>query len=429
MAMMDLGVSVLILLALVCWARTHFLKDERWFVALGFYFFTALAVLMKGPQGAVLPVAIVGCFALWTRQVPAIWKGRTLLLGVLLFFAVAAPWYHAMALRFGKTYVRHFFFQENIHRIFGSQRGLWERLVRFPSSLFEAFAAFGLWNFFLAPSLFLGMRELFRRRRGDRAVGFVTIWVLCVFLGFSLTWANAARYFQPLIPGAALLTGVYLSRVAQPDARLRRGLGIPLGLSALFVVASFGGVAWMWPRIDIGSSAPVWAAGGLTVLFVSSLVWILRRRRWEWAPFQLGLFMVVALVVGFGWAAERISLKPNERLSRTLTQMQPSDFSVGVTSYDAEKELVYFARLRPRVVRGLSETFDFLIRNPKACLIASRQEYESLPEEVRAPLKIQAVAWGWPTIRMRMFSEPDPINAAFRKVEWLLLVQDRSLSS
>ena len=429
MAMMDLGLSVLILLALGCWVRSVFLQDDRWRIVIGFYGSMALAVLMKGPQGAVIPLGIVGLYSLWAGILSPVLQGKRALFGTILFLLIALPWYIGMALQFGERYIQHFFFQENVQRILGANVTLWDRLIKFPQSFFEAFAPFGLWNLLLWPAIGLGVRELFRAKSGDRRAGFLTLWVLSLFLGFSFTWANAARYFQPFIPGASLLVGGIAHLIPWEGRPWRWGGAAAIALSVFFVCAVAGAALGIWPMVEVPDTTAVWFILGWVLFFLVTAGWILRFQRWHWVPIQWGFFTGWAILFCFGWLPSRIALNPVADLARHLQEVHLSDLPIGVTGYDAQKELIYFVDVHPRVVTGLSETLDFLARHPRACLIASRSEYDRFPEEARRTLKIQAVAKGWPVIRMRLLNEPDPIRAAFRKVEWLLLVQDRSASS
>jgi len=80
--------------------------------------FTALAVMTKGLVG-FMPLAIIGVHLVVTRSWAEL-RGRPFLGAVALALLLAAPWHVAMILRFGDTFVHHYFWQTQLSFLSGT---------------------------------------------------------------------------------------------------------------------------------------------------------------------------------------------------------------------------------------------------------------------------------------------------------------------
>lgn len=92
-------------------ACTH--RRARW---LGFYAFCAAATLMQGPAGLLLPAVVVWLYILAAVPPGQRWGqvAESLYLpGILLYLAVAAPWFLAMSLRHS-SYAYEFFVAQTL---------------------------------------------------------------------------------------------------------------------------------------------------------------------------------------------------------------------------------------------------------------------------------------------------------------------------
>ena len=86
----DMSLAACFTLAMLAWLAWHG-NGEKKFLA-GFYFFLAAATLAKGPVAPLLAGLIIAIFAAAQREFRIV--ARTLWWpGLLLFAAVAAPWY------------------------------------------------------------------------------------------------------------------------------------------------------------------------------------------------------------------------------------------------------------------------------------------------------------------------------------------------
>jgi 4-amino-4-deoxy-L-arabinose transferase-like glycosyltransferase len=202
----------------------------------GFYLCSALAVVAKGPVGLLLPFAIA-TFYLLVQDRAGLHRELSIRLGLLLFLAVALPWYIAMAFTAPPELVNNFLFGQLAHWWEGGSKaasgGGKSIFYYLPHLLIGAFP----WSLLLPGILFLTIREA----RDNPRLKAILFWFLGGLILFSLGGKKASRYLLPLMPPFALLTGYYLDRIYQGLSKRHRHLLITSsGLAVVGVLFVFG---------------------------------------------------------------------------------------------------------------------------------------------------------------------------------------------
>lgn len=178
-----------------------------------FYVLLALGTLMKGPVGLGLPMLVVAAFVI-VRGRWELARRMRLAQGLLLVFAISAPWYFAAWWR-DPEYVRAFIWEHNLARYFVSEPGKHhpEPFYYFVPVLLGGFLPWSLYLPVIAARLW--------RRRGEisEATFFLLLWVAVVFVFFSLGRNKLGVYILPLFPALALLTAETLRESQAPGAR------------------------------------------------------------------------------------------------------------------------------------------------------------------------------------------------------------------
>ncbi|MFS2003960.1 glycosyltransferase family 39 protein [Duganella sp. CT11-25] len=189
----------------------------------------ALAVLAKGLIGLVLPGAVLVLYSALSRDL-AIWKRLHLGKGLLLFFAVATPWFVLVGLQNPEQ--PHFFF---VHEH-------WERFF------LKTHHREGPWYYFfimLAPGIlpWLGVlpQALFNAARRERVAAFqpkllLLIWAVFIFCFFSYSSSKLPGYILPIFPALALLIGSYLENASRLNRTIAAGLLLLVGVAGLAAV-------------------------------------------------------------------------------------------------------------------------------------------------------------------------------------------------
>jgi 4-amino-4-deoxy-L-arabinose transferase-like glycosyltransferase len=188
----------------------------------------ALAVLAKGLIGVVLPGAVLVLYTLITRDWK-LWSRLHLAKGLLLFFAIATPWFVLVAMRNPEQ--PHFFFiHEHWERFFlktHHREGAW---YYFFAMLIPGIVP---WLGVLAQSLILGAR----REAGQfRPRLMALIWAVFIFAFFSKSSSKLPGYILPIFPALALLVGYYLDVGSRRSRMLNAALMSMIGIALLATV-------------------------------------------------------------------------------------------------------------------------------------------------------------------------------------------------
>jgi 4-amino-4-deoxy-L-arabinose transferase-like glycosyltransferase len=223
------------------------------------YLFAALGMLAKGLIGFVLPGMIIAAWLLlrgrWRTLLRLLW-----LPGVLLFLAVAAPWFIAMQQRFPEFF-HYFFVVQHFARFaqggFNNQQPFW--------FFFVVLAILALpWSAWVLRSLRLPQDDT------ARAVALLAwTWLAVVLLFFSLPRSKLIGYILPATLPLALLAGEAFMRLRDQPG-VQRWWRASAGAA---VLACFAGVAmgtiWVHQSArELGRALQPLAAPGERLVFL-----------------------------------------------------------------------------------------------------------------------------------------------------------------
>jgi 4-amino-4-deoxy-L-arabinose transferase-like glycosyltransferase len=234
----------------------------------------ALAVLAKGLIGLVLPGAVLVLYSALSRDL-AIWKRLHLGKGLLLFFAIATPWFVLVALKNPEQ--PHFFF---VHEH-------WERFF------LKTHDREGPWYYFfamLAPGIlpWLGVlpQALFSGARRERGAAFqpkllLLIWAVFIFCFFSYSNSKLPGYILPIFPALALLIGSYLENASRLNRTIAAGLLVLVGAAGLAAVPHLMGMSARHPdeRLLLEAYQPWLLAAAIAAAAGGALALLLARQQ------------------------------------------------------------------------------------------------------------------------------------------------------
>ena len=195
-------------------------KEKRWYWVC--YVASAGAMLTKGPVGVVIPLLVVVVFALLTRNVRKIMREARPFAGMLLFVCLALPWYGAMLVVHGVTYLESA--QANTFGRYANVIGGHGGTVFFyiPVLLIGFFP----WSSFLPLAVRGVMSDLRVHRitsdRGQLLRVFACCWVAVVFLFLTFSATRLPHYIAPLFPAAAILVALPIARLMSRDVRSQK---------------------------------------------------------------------------------------------------------------------------------------------------------------------------------------------------------------
>lgn len=178
-----------------------------WYLA--FYVLTALAVLTKGPVGAVLPILIIAIFILYLGKPKTLLKEMRLLPGGMLFLLMTLPWYILVTLAHGGDYINSFFGYHNLERftrVVNNHGAPW--YFYFPVVL----AGFAPWSIYLPAAiarLQFWRRSHWQQQPRTTHLGlFAVIWFAAILVFFTIASTKLPSYVLPLMPAAAILVAL-----------------------------------------------------------------------------------------------------------------------------------------------------------------------------------------------------------------------------
>jgi 4-amino-4-deoxy-L-arabinose transferase-like glycosyltransferase len=279
---LDMAVSVLMSATLFCFIlglRAAPGARRRW-LFYGLYASAALATLTKGLIGFLVTGAVMFSWLLifnqWKRLLPLYLPS-----GLLLFFALAAPW-HVLAAMHNETWVHRYFVYEHFQRFTSpaaSRPGPWYYFI--PVILLGIFP----WTGFLGCSLQHALEGGWAARKERADAWFFVVWVAFVFLFFSASQSKLPPYVLPVFPPLAVLIGAWFA--APPPLgnamRLRRGLRVfsfVCGLLAVILLVTVFKVGLVITDSHQAETLRPFAVAMAVVLFAGGVLapWLARIR-------------------------------------------------------------------------------------------------------------------------------------------------------
>ena len=306
-----------------------------------FYLFAALAVLAKGLIGIVLPGAVIFWHIVLTRRW-RILKEMRLPTGLILFFAVAAPWF-VLVCRSNPEFFHFFFIPEHFERFLTKVHNRYEPFWYFIPILFGFMIP---WSFLIPTALRGFWRDRALSGGGGRL--YLALWAIIVFVFFSVSDSKLPAYILPVYPPLAILIGTLFDRALNGDFR-------PLRRPALIfggVLVLLGTGALLYPFV--APKALVGPLGGLvigSIFLVQGAVAVAAAKRRDphllFGGLLLGsiLFFLTAPLFVFPLFVERKSYKEPGEIVKRLAGPDAVLVSEGLRqglSFYAERRVTIF---------------------------------------------------------------------------------------
>lgn len=272
----DMMVSVLItatLFLFILGAEEPVPRRRRWYFR-GVYVAAALAVMAKGLIGVLLP-GLVGL--VWIALTGRWRLVREILIpsGIILFLAIALPWHVAAALRHG-DFLWFYFVHEQFLRFTTKIHSRTGPFLYFVPVVYFGFLPWSgyLWH---------GAKEAMPKSwagRADKPVDlFLLLWVVLLFLFFSVSDSKLLTYILPIFPALAVLTGRAIAPYLTGERRGALPVGRVLVIANGFAAAVIILACWLAAplaralrtALESGTIAPGTAYAGWTEKAIAGL--------------------------------------------------------------------------------------------------------------------------------------------------------------
>lgn len=197
---------------------------KRWYLAM--YASVALAVLTKGPIGALLPGLVILLFIGVQRDWAKL-KELFIPTGIFLFAALTLTWYGAMYALHGTEFINTFFGVHNYLRATVSEHPK-DNVSYYYIGVFVL--SMLPWSALTIKALLQGWKDW--RSKASPLPVFLFLWIAAYFGFYSLMATKYLTYTFPILFPLAILTAVQLERMLAQNraAAILRWAGIPLVL-------------------------------------------------------------------------------------------------------------------------------------------------------------------------------------------------------
>ncbi|MBE0477714.1 glycosyltransferase family 39 protein [Candidatus Aerophobetes bacterium] len=298
LALVDVPLSFFISLSFLFFYLGYTNPDRR-----NYYILSAasmgFATLTKGPIGFLLPGFIILIYLTLTRNLHRL-KAMRVPWMVLIFLAIAAPWYIIEFLRHGWIFVEQLFFLRMVTRFATPFEGHTGPVYYYFAVLILGFFP---WSSFLPLAFFHFLRRSKDKTAKEREKHFfLLIWIALIFIFFSLSQSKLPGYIFPLYPACALSVGWLWDKFATSKLPAQsKGLYISFGFFFVIVLAlmtalTFIGKTLFPDEYALFGNAVLLAIFGLLGAGVFSFVFIIFKRK-----IFLSLLTLVAGMCIFLW--------------------------------------------------------------------------------------------------------------------------------
>jgi len=293
-------------------------------ILLGFVF-AGIAVLTKGLLGICFPMAVLGGYLLFKRDLKFL-KCWAALWGLALFAVIAVPWHVLMVQKYGQEFIQEYVFNVHMRRLFVAEHRKCDTWYFYPGLLFGGMMP---WLLFLFPAWGEAITAIRKKNIFRDPYVFLLFWIGGILIFVQPAHSKLASYVFPAFPAVAIVLGHYLSGlVDRPLAYLSLNWGRVTG----FVMAGLLAVVCVLVIVFAGiykeyvvDMFPVYVFSGLVLVSACCLFLFALKRQYAKMPFAVcgvSLALLTTLLIGRPYAEPWVSC---ERITREFKEIDTSD--------------------------------------------------------------------------------------------------------
>ena len=361
LAIMDALLDLAVAMTIFWWFRGLESGRDRYaifgWIAAGFGF------LAKGLVAPVVALLVIVPFFFWNRRFEPTYapSARAWVVGLLAFFAIAAPWPIALVLHY------HFF---PLQKLIGEYTiGRYTGVVENQAGPFWYYVpviilGFFPWIAFLPMAIADGIRRLQPAQSQDpgssRLVRLAFAWIVMPLLFFSVARTKLPNYIALELPALALITALYFEAVVRRGgtrSAVFSAATVPVTIGALAIAISLftrnnrltAEIAIAVPPL-LAMAAAIFAGSLLTALLVA------RRSTVGAAPYALAFAAIVATdVLAVTVLPHAEAFKPVPRLAAVIEREQRSGDVVAIQNVSGGNALLFYTHPVVRVLAPPSD--------------------------------------------------------------------------
>ena len=360
-----------------------------------------LGFLMKGPVGVLIPLIVIVPVLMIERRSIGL-NPEDIVLGFLVFLAIAMPWYVLMWMRHGNDYLQSFFIGDNFERFatdrFNDPRPWWFYLPVVAGGLLP-------WT----PLALVWLGPMTQFVRGRRAIGTIDLrllmWAVLPLVFYSLSIGKQPRYVLPVLPPLALLLASSIVERTQEWRGLdgvrsmpRRALPVIVGslLSGMFFVTLAVLLYRAQPLLINVQPAYTTVAAYLIAIMGALVIVLAVTRHWRSAPVMIALAAAVTLpAVQYG-ALSSGGDDTVRQMARLVQQNRQANEDVGTMGVFV-RNLVFYSGIKTTDLIEDDQVRNFLSQPNRALMVVTADTMDRLERE--HGFKVQRLA------ELRYFNE------------------------
>ena len=213
---------------------------------------TALAVLTKGPVGAIIVILTMVTFLIYVRGRASNINAGSIFCGMVFFLGITLPWVIAMTKIHGDVFTQHVWSVEILNKtLVGAVSGkaaleaVWHYVRKFGYYIPVVIFSFLPWGLFLPFAVF-------SKKSGANIEGrrFILSWFWVVFILFSIAGFKHTHYMLALSPALAMMVAVYLVKASKRRGYIKKLTGVVGVVAVLFFLSM---TCFMLPHLDDGA--------------------------------------------------------------------------------------------------------------------------------------------------------------------------------
>ena len=342
-ASMDMALAATFTVAMLGWWAWRE-TGEKIYLAV-FYGFMALGTLAKGPVAPFLTVVVIVLYAAAVRE----WRSvlRTVWLpGILLFCAIALPWYIAVQIR-NPQFFHEFIVEHNLGRFS-------ENLYHHTEPFWYYLPVIGLalvpWTVFVIAALVRAIRLWWPRRKRDAVEAdlenqfsvFACCWLIVPVVFFSISQSKLPGYILPAVPAGGLLLAESMHQKLSDDAGpVAKGIVILHALLAAAPIVPALLIAYLIMQHRLPGGQPMFVALAIAFVLSAGIALTLARKnglRMLRFVTLIPIVLTLGAVMRLGSEAidQTLSARP---LSREIARIETHPLPLAV--YHVRRELEY----------------------------------------------------------------------------------------
>jgi 4-amino-4-deoxy-L-arabinose transferase-like glycosyltransferase len=336
---MDIPLASTFSMGLLAWWAWR--ESEKRIYLLAFYFLMALGTLAKGPVAPLLAGIVIVVFSMIAREARLI--VRTLWVpAVLLFIAVALPWYIAVQLQ-NPQFFREFILQHNLARF---SSNLYHHPEPFWYYIPVTLLALVPWIVVVILALVESVRVWWAERESTaqdielQFRMFAACWLLVPVIFFSISQSKLPGYILPAVPAAALLLAEYLRRHREQGAPFAKWVAVLHAVVATAPIVPAVVIGYLVMQHQLPHGTPMYFALILAlVVCIGVAITLSGRMQLRMLRFVtlIPVLLGVTAVLKFGTAAidQKLSARP---LALELASMETKKLPIAVEGVQRELE-------------------------------------------------------------------------------------------